>query len=165
MSTVPYPVWTGDPALEPAEPESAYVWIEEDQEWALVWPYLNKAGQEIGDPDPLEPPIGYKDTPDMWETVQRMVRTELLARELAKDDYGDFEEEDDFNVGDDFEPTSPYENEADVSISELMHAGREELARQEKETGRQAPQPKKPSVPPDENEAEPVASPPAPEQK
>lgn len=163
MVQVPYPTWDGEASLEPAEPADAYRW--EDDEWVLTYPYLNKDGYEVLDPVPMEPPVGYKDQPDMWETVQRMVRTELLARELAKDDYGDFEEEDDFEVGDDYEPSSPFENEADVSISELMHAGREELARQEKETGRQAPQPKKPSVPPDEKEAESVASPPAPEQE
>lgn len=162
---VDYPVWTGEALLEPADPSEAYVWNEEDQVYVLVYPYLNKEGSEVLDPTPMEPPIGYKDQPDMWETVQRMVRTELLQRELAKDEYGSFEEEDDFDVGDDYEPNSPYENEADVSISELMHAGREELARQEKETGRQAPQQKKPSVPPDNEEVESVASPPAPEQK
>lgn len=104
---------------------------------------LSPAGAEILDPVPMEPPIGYKDQPDMWETVQRMVKTELLARELASQDYGSFEEEDDFEVGDDYEPTSPHENEADVSVAELLAAGREELARQQQETVRQDPEPKK----------------------
>lgn len=122
---------------------------------------VNEYGQEVPDPVPMEPPIGYKDTPDMWETVQRMVRSELLARELSKDEYGDFEEEDDFEVGDDYDPTTPYENDADVSIGELMKAGREELARQEKETVRQDPKQKAPKEevedPPVED-AEPPAS-------
>lgn len=147
MDKPAYPVWTGPAELEPGDPAEAYVWDgDEDQgEWVLETPYLNTVGAEVLDPTPMEPPIGYRDQPDMWETVQRMVRTELLARELGKNEYGSFEEEDDFEVGDDYEPTSAYENETDASISELLHAGREVIAEEEKkkkETVRQDPQPK-----------------------
>lgn len=159
MSALPdYPEWTDDPLLAPAEPEKAYVWDEEAEVWELRYPYLNNDGHEIGDPSPMEPPIGYKDTPDIWDTVQRMVKTELLARELASQDYGSFEEEDDFVIGDDYEPSSPYENEADVSVGELMAAGREELARQQKETVRQDPKPKAPDKEEQKEDEEPPAS-------
>ena len=61
------------------------------------------------DPDPLEPPIGYKRQPSLAEQIREMVRSERLRQEMDSAGVETFEESDDFDVGDDFDPTSPYE--------------------------------------------------------
>lgn len=66
-------------------------------------------GREIMDPTPIAPPIGYKKAPSISETIRNLIRSERLKQEAAAQGYETFEEADDFDVGDDFDPTSPYE--------------------------------------------------------
>lgn len=88
---------------------------------------LDEYGREIVSPLPLEPPLGYKKTESMSQLVHRMVHDEMIRRELASQGIETFEESDDFDVGDDYEPNSPWENEFDPPISELTKAGKQEL--------------------------------------
>jgi len=70
--------------------------------------YLTEDGREKPDPTPLAPPIGYVKQPHLWEQMREMVRHQLS--EAAVDSGREsFEEADDFDVGDDYDPTSPYE--------------------------------------------------------
>lgn len=82
---------------------------------------LNEAGQEILDPVPMAPPVGYVREPSMADRIRDMVRGEHLRLAALSAGQETFEEADDFEVGDDFDPSSPYEDtfdpvEADVRM-------------------------------------------------
>lgn len=64
---------------------------------------------ELMDPTPMAPPIGYKKSPSITEQIRSMIRGERLRQEAEAEGYESFEEADDFEIGDDFDPTSPYE--------------------------------------------------------
>lgn len=68
-----------------------------------------KTRRLIADPLPLEPPIGYKRTPPLAEQIRAMVRGEALAHAARNSGKETFEEADDFDVDDDFDPQAPYE--------------------------------------------------------
>lgn len=81
--------------------------------------FIDKLGRLMPDPTPIEPPIGYKPAPSLFEQIREMVRSETL-RQAAEDAGAEtFEEADDFEVGDDWDPRSPYENEWDTPMDEL----------------------------------------------
>lgn len=71
--------------------------------------YLDARGRELPDPTPIAPPIGYRRQPSLAEQIRQMVRSEKLAQELDARGVETFEEADDFDVGDDYDPQSPYE--------------------------------------------------------
>lgn len=106
---------------------------------------LHPDGTPILDPTPIAPPIGYKKHPSMVEIVRDMVRSEKLAAEAAAAGHETFEESEDFAVGDDGEQMrSPWENEHDPDLAEILKAGaevlRERKAREQAEaTGRKPP--------------------------
>lgn len=79
-----------------------------------------KDGREYNDPTPMAPPIGYKRQPSMVEIVRSQVRDALLAQALAEQGVETFEEADDFEIGDDYEPDAPWENEFDPPITEVL---------------------------------------------
>lgn len=93
---------------------------------------LHADGTPVLDPLPIAPPIGYVKAPSMVEIVRDMVRGERLRQEAEAAGYETFEESEDFDVGDeDVHARSPYENEFDPPIGELLAAGREEVAKKE----------------------------------
>lgn len=97
---------------------------------------LDEFGKFEPDGTPMAPPIGYKKQPSMVEIVRNMVRSERLAADLAAAGHETFEESDDFDVPDDPpDMRSPFENDFDPPISELVAAGREVM-----ETRRKAQQ-------------------------
>lgn len=71
---------------------------------------LNKDGSEIADPVPLAASLKFKKPPTLQEQVRR-----LMQREMQEHIHGlgheTFEEANDFDVGDDFDPNSPWEEE------------------------------------------------------
>lgn len=73
---------------------------------------LFKDGTERLDPIPVAPPIGYKREPSMFDHMRTLIRSEMLKNALNAD-VETFEEADDFDVGDDYDPRSPYEVEFD----------------------------------------------------
>lgn len=74
---------------------------------------LDPDGREIPDPIPMAPPVGFKRQPPLHELIREMVRSERLAQEAAQMDAGSFEEEDDFDVDDETDPSSPWEENFD----------------------------------------------------
>lgn len=75
---------------------------------------LNEKGQEVLDPTPLSIPFGFERPATLEERIMRLMRSEFDRRQAvasADDDIETPEEADDFDVGDDFDPSSPYENE------------------------------------------------------
>lgn len=77
----------------------------------------NELGEEVLDPTPMQPPLGHKKTPTLREQIMQQVR---LMKQLEADAIEETEEEaDDFEVGDDFEPLSKYENDHIPSVKVL----------------------------------------------
>lgn len=89
---------------------------------------IGKDGREYGDDTPIAPPIGYKRQPTMVEHIRRMVRDERLAQELAAQGHETFEEADDFDIGDDYDPSTPYENDFDPPIREVFQEANAAIA-------------------------------------
>lgn len=70
-------------------------------------------GRERPDPTPEEPPLGYKKQPSIFDQVRAMVRSDKLKEEALAAGKETFEEADDFDLDEDEDPHSPYENEFD----------------------------------------------------
>lgn len=77
----------------------------------------NSEGEEILDPTPMQPPLGYKKQPSLHEQIRAAVIASKLDEMYALEETE--EEADDFNVEDDFEPSSPHENDHVPSLAEL----------------------------------------------
>lgn len=67
-----------------------------------------EVGKEYPNPVPLEPPIGFVQDKPLYEQIRDMVRRELSV-EAGAQGHETFEEADDFEIGDDFDPSSPFE--------------------------------------------------------
>lgn len=65
-------------------------------------------GQEDIDPEPLEIPLGAMKPPSIFDQMKRYIRSQVSAQVHAKG-FESFEEANDFEVGEDDEPFSPYE--------------------------------------------------------
>lgn len=70
-------------------------------------------GQEIPDPTPMAPPVGFISQPSMMDHVVDLIRSNDLRRLAESQGFETLEESDDFNVADDDEPMSAYEMEED----------------------------------------------------
>lgn len=68
-------------------------------------------GEEIPDPVPLAPPLGFIEQPSMIDHVRNMIRSEQLRQAALASGDETFEEADDFDIPDDVEPYSAYEME------------------------------------------------------
>lgn len=66
-------------------------------------------GHEVPDPKPLEVPAGFKKPELLADTVRRLVRSEQFQRDLDNAGLETFDDADDFEVDDDFDPSTPYE--------------------------------------------------------
>lgn len=72
---------------------------------------LNQDGHEIGDSRPLEVALNLRRAPSLTEQIRAVVRSERLKQEAIASGHETFEEADDFEIGDDYDPESPYEME------------------------------------------------------
>lgn len=80
---------------------------------------LDEQGREVPDPVPMAPPVGYQKPFDMFEHIRTLVRSEHLRLAAMENGEETFEEADDFEVGDDYDPTSPHElDAADDAVGE-----------------------------------------------
>ncbi|UDN67881.1 hypothetical protein [robinz microvirus RP_165] len=71
--------------------------------------------KEILNPTPMQPPLGYKAQPSLLETV----RQQVLQMKRMEDNEPETEEEaDDFEIDDDPQPVSRWENDMVPSIKE-----------------------------------------------
>lgn len=70
---------------------------------------LDDNGHERLDPTPMAPPLGWKPEPSMVEIIRAQIAGERLRQEAEAAGMESFEEADDFDVDDDFDPSSPYE--------------------------------------------------------
>lgn len=73
---------------------------------------FDSRGWEIPDQTPVARPVGWTAPESLTEQIRRLVRGEL-SRQAVEAGHESFEEADDFEVGDDFDPQSPWELTAD----------------------------------------------------
>lgn len=78
--------------------------------------HLDENGHEVVSSVPVAPPLGYKKQPTMVEHIRNLVRSEHLRVAAEAAGQESFEEADDFEVGDDFDPSSPYEEVFDPPV-------------------------------------------------
>lgn len=76
-------------------------------------------GGEIGDPTPMQPPLGYKKSLSLSEQIAQQVRIANLKilEDMALEETD--EEADDFDVGEDYEPLSKHENDHMPTLGNL----------------------------------------------
>ncbi|UDN67493.1 hypothetical protein [robinz microvirus RP_32] len=74
--------------------------------------YLDLHGREIPNPLPLAPPVGYKKSPTIAEQMRQMIR--MASYEAAHAGAETEEEANDFDVGEDFDPSTPYEHDFEM---------------------------------------------------
>lgn len=76
-------------------------------------------GGEILDPTPMQPPLGYQRSLSLSEQIAQQVRIAHLKilEDSAIEETED--EADDFEVGDDYEPLSKYENDHMPTLASL----------------------------------------------
>lgn len=79
---------------------------------------LDPYGHELPDPTPLRLPSGFRRPETLQEQVARLVRTQI-SREAEEAGYETFEEAEDFDVDDDFDPSSPFETIFDPVLGEV----------------------------------------------
>lgn len=72
---------------------------------------LDSRGWEIPDQTPVAIPAHIKPR-DQRDSIREMIRYEI-SKEAMNAGYETFEEADDFDVGEDYDPTSPYEEQFD----------------------------------------------------
>lgn len=75
--------------------------------------YLTKDGAERPNPTPMAPPIGWKPSDPLHKRIREMIISERLRQEAAAAGMETLDEADDFDVGDDYDPASPYEEHFD----------------------------------------------------
>lgn len=82
--------------------------------------YLDEQGREIPNPTPMQPPVGYKRRPTIAEQMRQMIRQ--ASYEAGQAGAETEEEANDFDVGEDMEPTSPWENdfEPDPALDHML---------------------------------------------
>lgn len=68
---------------------------------------LNERGHEVVSDVPVAAPIRIR-RPTQFEEMRRMIREEM-SRQARSEGRETFEEADDFNVGEDYDPRSPWE--------------------------------------------------------
>lgn len=84
--------------------------VVEGGELARV-PTHDEQGRELPDPVPLAPPVGWHAQPSMFDVMRDMIRGEHLKAFAESQGSETWEEAQDFDVGEDEFPGSPYEGE------------------------------------------------------
>lgn len=81
--------------------------------------HLDARGREILDPVPVAPPLGYKREKSMFDHVRELVRSEHVRLAALAEGKETFEESDDFDVDDDMDIETPYEENFDPVEEEV----------------------------------------------
>jgi len=82
---------------------------------------LSKDGKEILDQTPVAIPVGITRPPTLQEQIQRLISNETIKAQLAAQGQETFDEADDFEVGEDYDPQSPYETIFDPETNREMY--------------------------------------------
>jgi len=88
-------------------------------------PACNRA--EVLDPTPVAMPVGFSRPPSMQELIARLV-DKRFQQQLSESGFETIDEAEDFDMPDEFEPSSPHELVVDEHSGREMHkAQRDEL--------------------------------------
>lgn len=90
--------------------ETGEVMSKEDIEYAYTREGRKEIGKEFPNPVPMAPPLGFVPQPPIWEQIRAMVKREM-SQVAEAEGFESEEEANDFDVGDDFDPSTPYEEE------------------------------------------------------
>lgn len=71
----------------------------------------DEKGREILDPTPAALPVHWKKPPSLHDQIRKFIKSEVHAQALGAMDLETFEEANDFDVGDDYDPQSPWEEQ------------------------------------------------------
>lgn len=82
-------------------------------------------GGELGDPTPLEPPLGHRRSLSLTEQIAQQVRIAQLKILEDRMTPETEDEADDFDVGDDYEPLSKHENDHMPTLANLKKRAKE----------------------------------------
>lgn len=82
----------------------------------------NEDGHEILNPTPMQPPLNYKAQPSLAEQIRQQVRAHVALLDMEPETE---EEADDFEIDDDPQPVSRWENDMVPSIKETRKRIRE----------------------------------------
>lgn len=85
----------------------------------VVLSSLDEHGREVLDDVPRQAPDDHVHQPSLAEQIRAMIRSEKLAQEAEEMGAETFEESEDFDIGDDYDPRSPWENDHDPSMDEV----------------------------------------------
>lgn len=102
---------------------------------------LYKRTKEIPDPTPIAIPAGFHRPPTLEERMMLFIRSERFKQHMDQSGEETFEEADDFDVGDDFDPSSPYEEHFDhvVNIENLKTEIKQNKAKKSKKFEEEVP--------------------------
>lgn len=82
----------------------------------------DELGRFHPDPTPIAPPVGYQRSPTIAEQIRTMVRSEHVRQAADAAGMDTFEEADDFDVGDDYDPRSPWEEQFEGEFDQPLTA-------------------------------------------
>lgn len=82
---------------------------QHEREQSVQSLYLDEHGREMPNPTPMQPAVGYKKQPSIGDLMRQAIRQASL--EAAQAGHETEEEANDFDVGEDVEPHSPWESE------------------------------------------------------
>lgn len=121
----------------------------------VITPFIDEKGYERLDPTPIAPPVGFVERESIVDRVRAMIAGNNLQRLADLEGKDNFEEADDFDVEDDPIPMrdTPYENEFDPPVRELVQVGSRSLSakakkRAEEEAAKGSGSAKNPAPPP-----------------
>jgi len=97
---------------------------------------LTADGKEIPDSIPFSPAIKARRAQSIRENVIGIVRSERFRQAMEEQGEETFEDADDFDVDDDFDPSSPYEEFFEGEYSQLKEARQEQQAEERRQTRR-----------------------------
>ena len=92
---------------------------------------LNSSGHEIPDSVPLAGSLGQRRARSIRDNVVEILRSEKWREAMEENGEETFEEADDFDVDDDFDPSTPYE---EFFEGEYAHLRQQRLEMQKTET-------------------------------
>lgn len=97
-----------------------------DADGVQVSSEIDDRGNELPDPLPMAPPVGYQPEPTLGEMIRRFVQSEQLRAKADAEGFDNWEEANDFDIPDDpLDPDSPWEDEFDPGHAEPSGVSRE----------------------------------------
>lgn len=98
--------------------------------------YKNNSGKETISDVPKAAPLKMRRPANHWDDIRALIRQEM-SEAASNQGMESFEDADDFDVGDDFDPTSPYELNFDPDFTDQSNVMKEEVPDGEQQSNNQ----------------------------